>query len=58
MFATSHSLDELQLDPEQQTRAPQHSQLKLPENSQSQSGSSKFFHNTTTHFPDLKASRE
>jgi hypothetical protein len=58
MFTTSHPRPEPQLDPERQTRAQQHFQLKHPKDSKSHSGSSSFFHNTTTHFPDLNASRE
>jgi hypothetical protein len=58
MFATSHPLNKPQLDAAQQTRAKRRSQLKQPEDPQSHSGSSKLFHNTATHFPDLKASSE
>jgi hypothetical protein len=58
MFATSHPRDKTRLDAAQQIRANRHSALKQPEVSLSQSGSSKFFHNTATHFPDLKASSE
>jgi hypothetical protein len=58
MFTKSHTLDEQQLDAAQQTRAKRRSQLKQPEDPQSHSGSSEFFHNTPTHFPDLKASSE
>jgi len=58
MFVTSHPRDEPQLEPAQQTRAPQHSSLKHPEDSPSQSGSSDIFHNTATQFPELRASSE
>jgi hypothetical protein len=58
MFATSHPRDEPQLDAAQQIRANRHSALRQQKVLLSQSGSSKFFHNIATHFPDLKASRE
>jgi hypothetical protein len=58
MFTASHPRDETPLDPAPRSPATEHSSLKQPEDSLSQSGSPHFFHNTSTHFPELKASSE